>query len=408
MSVRKFYTNKAKTGWKENPAYIPLDKIPKDEKQKEHERKFYSWGYDIDLEPNGYNKKGELKRNRLRESGFASRKAATDAAARQKFAEKDEKYSFKKTVYPRVAEVLQAGVNRLISKKEKRRALTIFNRWLGLLERNVRLDELKPEDLKLYVDDRKGKIADGSINRELTNIASALHKAHEDFSVLENWVCPRIPRLKVKRGRRERLISALEIDALFKHLFKARMDEETKEDYEKRRVVGQAFQMALLTGARIGEIAGMRWEHIDFGAKILQIHGKKSQYVSASVVRYLELTPTMEKILRNRQNIDTFGAFVFCRTGNTITYYHEILAEAAKSAGLAYGKGKKGAFVTHDARHTAVTKMLQGGIDLSTIGSITGHSDKTLILHYSHATRDSRRAAGSVLDDFARTSSSEF
>jgi len=44
--------------------------------------------------------------------------------------------------------------------------------------------------------------------------------------------------------------------------------------------------------------------------------------------------------------------------------------------------------------------MLQAGVDLATIGSITGHSDKTLILHYSHATRELKRKAGKVLDDF--------
>lgn len=408
MSVRKFFSNKAKTGWRENPSYIPIDKIPKDEKQKDSEKKYYSWGFDIDLEPVEYNEKGELKRNRLRESGFPSRKTAEDAAARHKFAEKDEKYAFKKTIYPGVAEVMQAGINRLISKKEKRRALTIFERWLSLLGRNIKLDELRTEHLKLYVDERKGKVADGSINREMNNIASALHKAHQDFQVLENWVCPRIPRLKVKRGRRERLITKREIEALFNHLFKAQTESESRADFEKRRVVGQAFQMALLTGARIGEIAGLRWEHIDWQSRVLQIHGKKSQYVSSKVVRYLELTPTMEKILRSRQNIDAFGDFVFSKTGNSITHYYDIITKAAKDAGLVYGHGKKGGFVTHDARHTAVTQMLQSGIDLSTIGSITGHSDKTLILHYSHATRDSRRAAGAVLDDFARTSSSEF
>jgi hypothetical protein len=43
--------------------------------------------------------------------------------------------------------------------------------------------------------------------------------------------------------------------------------------------------------------------------------------------------------------------------------------------------------------------MLQAGVDLSTVGAITGHSDNQLILHYSHATRDSRRKAIEVLEN---------
>lgn len=65
---------------------------------------------------------------------------------------------------------------------------------------------------------------------------------------------------------------------------------------------------------------------------------------------------------------------------------------------------KRGGFITHDARHTAVTRMLQAGVDLSTVGAITGHSDANLVLHYSHATRESRKKATSVLENFVTDS----
>ncbi len=178
------------------------------------------------------------------------------------------------------------------------------------------------------------------------------------------------------------------------------LSTQISDEYFNRRTVGHAFQMEILTGARLGEIARVRWEHIDLENRILQIHGTKTEYVSASVVRYLELTPTMESILRGRRQLNTFGEFVFCPTENTITHYYKIREEAAKTVGVPYGKDKRGGFVGHDARHTAVTRMLQAGVDLATVGSITGHSDKTLILHYSHAARESKRKAGKVLDDF--------
>jgi integrase len=104
-------------------------------------------------------------------------------------------------------------------------------------------------------------------------------------------------------------------------------------------------------------------------------------------------------ILLERKEISRWE-YVFCRTGNSITDYHKILSEAAEQCGITYGKFKRGGFITHDARHTAVTRMLQAGVDLSTIGSITGHSDANLILHYSHATRESRKQAVTILEDF--------
>lgn len=400
MAVKRFYSNKAKPGWRENPQFVPPERIPAGKKQKEFQKKYYSWGYRVDFEPEEYEADGTPIRNRRQETGFATRKAAEDAANLLKLAEKDEKYSIKKTIFPGISEVLQAGLERLVSKKEHARAVTIFNRWLKLLEKNIRINELKITHLKLYVNDRKGEIADGSINREMNTIASALHSAHLDFPVLEDWICPRIPRLKVKRSRRERLISRDEINRQLGYLLAPRLEDESESDSFNRRTVGQAFQMEILTGARLGEIARIRWEHIDWENNVLQIHGTKTEYVSASVVRYLELTPTMESILRERQKFNRFGEYVFCRTGNTITHYYRIMEQAAKAVGVPYGKNKRGGFVGHDARHTAITRMLQAGVDLATVGSITGHSDKTLILHYSHATRESKRIAGKVLDDF--------
>jgi len=80
--------------------------------------------------------------------------------------------------------------------------------------------------------------------------------------------------------------------------------------------------------------------------------------------------------------------------------YHEILREAAESIATAYGEKTRGGFISHDARHTAVTRMLQAGVELSTVGAITGHSDSNLILHYSHATCENRKQAVFALENF--------
>jgi integrase len=95
------------------------------------------------------------------------------------------------------------------------------------------------------------------------------------------------------------------------------------------------------------------------------------------------------------------GVYVFTREGGEVTHYYRILAKACEEIGIAYDRETQGGFVTHDARHTAVTRMLQAGRDLATIGSITGHADKTLILHYGHASTESRDKAMDVLEQFA-------
>lgn len=374
MAIKKFYSNKAKPGWK-------LDKA-KD--------RYWSWGYDIRLESG----------RRKRESGFGTKDLAEAAVARIRISEKEGKYDLQMREFPSVRDVLERRLARIDSRKEMVRAETVFRRWLGLIPPDLKLNELTTAHLRRYVDARLGDVAAASVNREITCIASALHTAYLDYPEVESWTCPRIPRPKVSKSRRERLITQNEIMKLVTALLDARRKEETAKEFERRMVVGYVFQMCLLTGARPGEIIGLRWEHIDFDANVLQIVGTKTRFKSARLVRYLEITPMIEQILRERQSLDLFGDFVFCRTGNSITHYYEILRAAAKRAGVPYGKKVAGGFVTYDARHTATTRMLQAGVDLSTVGSITGHSDANLVLHYSHATRESRKAAVSVLEDF--------
>jgi Phage integrase family. len=49
----------------------------------------------------------------------------------------------------------------------------------------------------------------------------------------------------------------------------------------------------------------------------------------------------------------------------------------------------------HDLRHTAITEMVRDGIDLGTIQEISGHSEKTMVLYYTHGP-DVGRAAASL------------
>lgn len=392
MAVKKFYSNKSKAGWRLNPNYKPKGSGENPAVQAETEKKFWSYGFDIRQE-NG---------QRKRESGFPSERLAENAVSRIRISEKEGKYDLRTRKFPFLEEVLDKAVERIEDKKAKGRARVVFNLWLSLLSANLRFNDITTASIRLYINERQGKIKASSINREVTFIASAIHSAYVDFPELENFPLPKIPRPKVEKSRRERLITYEEITKLLNYLLRARDENEKQVDYEKRRVVGQVFQMCLLTGSRVGEITALRWSHIDFDAKILQISGRKNRFKVAKTVRYLELNDTIEQILRQRQTLDKFGEFVFCRTGNSVTDYYQILREASETVGIIYGRKTRGGLITHDARHTAVTRMLQAGVDLSTVGAITGHSDSNLILHYSHATRESRKAAVSVLENFVK------
>jgi integrase len=386
MAVKKFYSNKEKAGWRWDAA----------------RKQFWSWGFDIRL-GNGA---------RRRESGFSSRQIAEQAVAQIRVSEKEGKYDLQTRKFPLISEVLEKHLERIENKKERVRSETVFNRWLTMLPKRLRFNELAPAHIRLYIDERAQEIKASSINREVTCLASAIHAAHVNFPELAGFPTPKIPRPKVEQSRRERLITQEEVMKVLTHLLSPRQKDESATEHRRRVVVGQVFQMALLTGARVGEIIALRWSQIDYEARILQIVGTKTRFKSAKTVRYLEITPSIEAILKDRETYRSDNPkqrgkvceFVFSKTGNSVTKYHQILRAAAKAVGVTYGADIKGGFITHDARHTAVTRMLQAGVDLSTVGAITGHTDANLILHYSHATRESRKKATSILENFVTES----
>jgi integrase len=69
------------------------------------------------------------------------------------------------------------------------------------------------------------------------------------------------------------------------------------------------------------------------------------------------------------------------------------LKRAAARAGVPYGQHVEGGFRPHDNRHTAVTRMLQGGADAASVADVVGHSKLYMTLRYSHASPESKRAA---------------
>lgn len=375
MAVKKFYSTKAKAGWKFDVK----------------ENKFWSYGFDIYLE-NG---------KRKRESGFGSRTLAENAVSRIKINQKEGRYNLQTRVFPLVSEVLNKRLSGIENHREHIRAERIFKVWLAELGEDFRIGEITASHIRRYIDLRLPEVKAETVNREITVIASALHSAYLNFPELEKWTCPKIPRPKFAKSRRERLITSGETLKILTCLLSQKFEKESASETRNRQRVGRSFRLALLSGARIGEITALAWSQIDFSAQIVQIVGTKTRFKTARNVRYLELTTTMREIFNAQKQVDNFGDFVFSKIGNSITDYQEIFKKACESVGVKYGRNVRGGLVTHDARHTAVTKMLQAGIDLSTVGSITGHSDNHLVLHYAHATRESRAKAIQVLDDFS-------
>jgi integrase len=377
--IKKFYSNRHRPGWKY------------DSKRKQ----YYSWGFDIRLSDG----------RRKREPGFLSEAEVQAVLARIRLAEKDLRYGFiAQREAPTLSELAVKHISKLTNRKEEVRARRVLNTLCEEIPGGLKVNELLTTHIDVFVERRRKEgLGPSSIDRELNIISSALHASADYYPELHNWNIPKIPRPKHSKRRRERVINAAEVAKLLTWLYAPQREGETEARALNRRNVGHVFRTALVTGARKGELCKLRWSQVDWGAMVTQIVGTKTEKRAIQTVRYLKITPPIAEILNERLAFKS--DFVFTRAGGEVTDYYEIMREAREALGIAYGKDVIGGFVTHDARHTAVTRMLQAGCDLATIGSITGHHDKTLILRYGHASTESRDRAMDVLEKLAATNS---
>lgn len=373
--IKKFYSNKNRAGWRFDSRL----------------KKYFSWGFDIRLADN----------RRKREPGFVNRADAESAVAKIRQLEKDSKYGFSLPAEaPTLREVCDQKILQTTNPKEQVRSTRVLQILCEVTDVD-RVTELETIHLRKFAERRKRDgLNSESVNRELNIVSAALHSAPMNFPALAKWSCPKIPRPRRVKRRRERVITAEELTKVLTWLYRPREAAESVYGAANRRNVAHVLHAACLTGARKGELCKMRWDYVDWGARAVQIVGTKNAYTSDRPIRPLEIDEALGAILLQRRAVSQ-GDYVFTRNGGEVTHYYKILKAACQAVGVPYGQGVVGGFVTHDARHTAVTRMLQAGVDLATIGSITGHADPTMILRYGHASNQSKRTALNVLERFA-------
>lgn len=291
---------------------------------------------------------------------------------------------------PPLLELIERRCATIRNKKEKTRARTLLTRLAELMPRGVAIDQITTPDLQKYVDQRYAVgISPESVKRELNTIGSALYASRVLYPQLGQWIVPKIPRPKGKSRRRERYITPDERWLIIDSLMSEKRPLETLAEAKARHLVGLLFQFALATGMRHGEIDKLEWAHIE--ANEIQVRETKNPKN-----RYVPITSSIRRILEQRAS-ETRSRFVFTRSGQTSPKFYRILAEGCRAAGIPYGNDPNG-IIIHDCRHTVTTDLLRAGTDLSTIQSITGHSDRTMILYYSHPSGETRAKAARVME----------
>ena len=260
----------------------------------------------------------------------------------------------------------------------------LYERAIAPRFASVMLDELTRTEVRSWHAGMAADIPSGA-NRALALLSAVINAAiREDLFAGQNAAA--LIR-KAPEYPRRRYLSRDEFDRLFAVL-------ERRRTARRSRLGAEAAEIALLTGARIGEVLAMRWDELDLDAARWILPDRRTK---ARRGRGVSLGPAAVALLtsmRNRAETGPRSPFVFAPPGgdrikSIKTLWRGVLAEA----------GVEDCHI-HDLRHTYATYKLSAGVDLGVVSEELGHADvSTTKRIYAHVTRNAAAAAAKTAED---------
>jgi integrase len=258
--------------------------------------------------------------------------------------------------------------NRKSLKWAKRRV----ERHLAPFFGSLRAMDITTDRVRAYRVKRQDQGAsNGSVNRELAALKRMFNLAAEMTPPKVARV-PYIPMLK-ERNVRKGFFEHGEYLALLREL----------PSYLK-----PVLTFGYYTGARAGEILGLRWHQVDLSSRTVHLEPGTTKNDQP---RTIAITGELLEILKLRKKIRDLHFpecdYVFFNEGKNISKFERAWKSAASRAGIA---GK----LFHDLRRTAVRNMVRAGVPERVAMAISGHKTRSVFDRYNIvAERDLHEAA---------------
>jgi integrase len=256
---------------------------------------------------------------------------------------------------------------------------------------HFKLDQLRVETVDWF---RSELLAQGlgprTVNGCLGTLAQVLDVAMR-WELIDRNVARIVGRVKY---RTRRLVSSEEQE-------EALEATEVLTPEEARRLIEAAeegfyrtfFQVALSTGARVGELTALHWEDIDFEANTLVIRRSVawkagnplfSAPKTRAGVRRLTMTEELARVLKEWKLACPPGPLVFATEDGLKPRHRGTIAKlglkpALKRAGI----NKR--VTLHTLRHTVASMLIMQGVDAIEVARFLGHANPQVTMQiYAH------------------------
>lgn len=200
-----------------------------------------------------------------------------------------------------------------------------------------------------------------SVNHYLACLGACFKTAMREYGWLEASPMPNVTKLEEPKGR-VRFLSD---------------DERTRllDACRKTPDLYAIVLLALSTGARRGEILGLRWRDVDLKRDVIILYDTKNRDR-----RVLPLSGPALELMQGRSRVRQLTTDrVFPNSMRPKAEYNirRCWPEALKAAGI-------DDFRFHDLRHSAASYLAMNGATLAEIAEILGHRTLVMVKRYAH------------------------
>ncbi len=246
------------------------------------------------------------------------------------------------------------------------------------------ISDLTEEAIRRYMKARRGEgVSNRTVNMEVQNLSQAVaHARGNRLTWRQLW-----PNVRPMEERSDvgRAISRDEERAI--------LDASSKV----RGLIGPFVRIALATGMRRGEILGLTWGQVDLEARVLTVGTAKTK---AGTGRRVPINANLLEVLKMHREASEkkmgpvqpdWHLFPFKASPP-----HYDATKGITTITTGWEAARKLAKVQcrlHDLRHTAISRMCEGGVPDRIVMALAGHVSRAMLARYSHMSMDAMRDA---------------
>jgi integrase len=232
------------------------------------------------------------------------------------------------------------------------------------------METISVDHIKKWRDKRLRSVTSGTVNRDLNFLSAVFEQSRREWKY-----CNTNPVRETKRPKnprpRDRLITGEEVEAILAEL-KYSEEEEPKTISQR---IGIAFQFAIETAMRAGEISSLTWDNVFLDGRYVHLDITKNGD-SRNVPLSTRAKALLEMLPRNDDRCFAFS------NGTRDTLFRRARLKAAATV------PSLNTLKFHDTRHEAITRLARK-LDVLDLARMIGHRDpKSLMIYYNATATD--------------------